>query len=174
MTDNPIPYLCGGIFLSLLSELKFKGTANDKLSNKYKYRGISDVALINNLHYVMTGNELSSKKSLTEYTSKYRHCITNGGTVIPFSTEPVVKGFDELVRNNPVESINRMKQLAENCLDINNESNIKWLIDSILRIIRDDDTIDDLREFYILKDNQPVSKENMLLQKDFDFYPRII
>lgn len=172
MTDNTMPYLCGGIFFSLLSKLKLKGSASDKVSGKY--RGISDVELMSNLHYVITGAELNNQETLPQSTSKYRNCKTDGGEVIPFSTEQTIKGFDELVRTKPEESINRMKQLAKDCLDINNEYNAKWLIESILRIIHDDDTIDDLREFYILKGNQPVSKKNMILQKDFDFYPFLI
>lgn len=59
MMDNTIPYLCGGIFFSLLNELKFKGTANDKFADKYE--GISDVMLIINLHYVITGHEPITK-----------------------------------------------------------------------------------------------------------------
>lgn len=172
MSVNTIPYLCGGIFFSLLSEIKLKGTTNNKLSGKYE--GISDVTLMSNLHYVITGHEPNNKKSLSVYTSKYRNCTTNGGEVIPFSIEPVVKGFDELVKKDPAESIDRMKQLAKNCLDISNESNAKWIIDSILRIIHDDHTIDDSSEFFILPNNQPVSKGNMLLQDSFDFYPFLI
>lgn len=170
--DNTIPYLCGGIFFSLLNELKLKGAANDKFTDKYG--GISDVMLISSLHYVITGHEPINENSLSAYTSKYRHCTTNGGKVIPFSSEPIIKEFDELVKNNLVESIKRMEKLAENCLDINNENQAKWIIDSILRIIRDDNTIDDLSDFFILGNNQPVSKKNMLLQNKFDFYPFLI
>ena len=134
MMDNTIPYLCGGIFFSLLNELKLKGTANNKFTHKYE--GISDVMLISSLHYVITGHEPINENSLSAYTSKYRHCVTNGGKVIPFSSEPIIKGFDELVKNNPIESIKRMEKLAENCLDINNENKVKWIIDSILQIGR--------------------------------------
>lgn len=174
MTDNTIPYLCGGIFFSLLDEIKLNGTTNDKSKSPHKCEEISDKTLMENLYYVIAGCEPSNKDSLSVYTSDYRNCKANGGKVIPFSNELIVKGFDELVKNNPAESINRMKQLVKNCLDINNESNAKWLIDSILRIIRDDDTIDDLSEFYILKNNQPVSKKNMLQQNNFDFYPFLV
>ena len=171
MIDDTIPYLCGGIFFSLLNELKLKGSVNNKFADN---KGVSDVMLISSLHYVITGHKLINKSSLSVYTSEYRHCKKDGGKVIPFSSEPTIKGFDELVKNNPIESIKRMEKLAETCLDINNEDKAKWLIDSILRIIRDDNTIDDLSKFFILGYNQPVSKKKMLLQNKFNFYPFLI
>lgn len=164
MMNNILPYLSGGIFFSLLSEIKRKGSV----------KRMSDVTLMSNLGHVITGRKLTIDKSLTSYTSRYRHCTEDGGSVIPFTDKDVIKEFDVLVKNNPAESIFRMKKLAKNCLNTDNEDKAIQIIDSILRIIRDDDSIDDSSEFFILQNNKPISKKNMLLRDNFDFYPFLI
>lgn len=175
MTDKTVPYLCGGIFFSLLNEINIHGTERHSLYTKGNNEGSTAPKLMRRLYYVIAGHELLvNKDSLASYVSRYRHCVDDGGKKIPFSSEPLMQGFGDLVRNDYPESIRRMKQLAKDCLDINNTGNIKWIVKVILQIVRDDNTIDDSTEFFILKNSQPVSKKAMLLLDQFDFYPFLI
>ena len=173
MANDSVPYLCGGIFFTLLLQVKYEGTASDKVNNQYD--GISDPVLMANLIKVVTGTLLDSNAGgFKKDVSKYRNCLYNGGKNAPFNQSSVISCFDYDIKNRYISALNRMIDFTDSFILIDIPGRMDWLVKSLLSIIENDSSIADSDVFYIFKNGTAVTKTEIANYRDFELQPFLL
>ena len=171
MDDNIKPYLCGGIFFSLLIELH-NNTARGYNPHWGKKNTINQAGIMQNLIQVIEPEYKGhpEEKSFTRAVAEYRACKNGGGNIFPFDHGDRVSGFIESVERQYKEVLKRMKEFTDKSFPgYNSKPNKILLIERTLIIIRNDNHIDDDDLFYINDDGSPISKKQLLEKEDFNF-----
>ncbi|MBU4541785.1 MAG: hypothetical protein KJ774_11260, partial [Firmicutes bacterium] len=173
MAKDSVPYLCGGIFFTLLLQVKYEGTASDKVNNRYD--GISAPLLMAHLIHVVTETMPDSTRSpFSKSVSEYRNCLINGGKNVPFDQTPVIFGFDNSFKNRYISVLNRMIDLTDSCIFSENPGRMAWLVKSLLAIIEKDSSIAISDLFYIFKDGTAVTKTEIVNCPVFELQPFLL
>ncbi|MDD3306937.1 hypothetical protein ACIZ62_08535 [Acetobacterium carbinolicum] len=173
MANDSVPYLCGGIFFALLIQVKYEGTASDKVNNRYN--GISDPVLMANLIRVVTGILPDSTRGpFRKSVSEYRNCLINGGKNVPFDQTPVIFGFDDSFKNRYISVLNRMIDLTDSCIFSENPGRMVWLVKSLLAVIEKDSSIADSDVFYIYKNEIAMTKAEIINCTAFELQPFLL
>jgi len=173
MANDSVPYLCGGIFFALLIQVKYEGTASDKVNNRYN--GISDPVLMANLIRVVTGILPDSTRGpFRKSVSEYRNCLINGGKNVPFNQNSVIFGFDDSFKNRYISVLNRMIDLTDSCIFSENPGRMAWLVKSLLAVIKKDTSIADSDVFYIFKNGIAMTKAEIINCTAFELQPFLL
>ena len=130
----PIPYLCGGIFMSLLVAAK-----NETESIYEMFRFF--VGIFKNEPKYTPYKETFSKD-----ISNYRSCKINRSIYIPFDDPALISVFDDRVKNKNSDII---REMSEFTLKFISETKLEWLVKVIIDIIIKDEQISSSVEFYI-------------------------
>ena len=141
----PIPYLCGGIFMSLLVAAK-----NETESIYEMFRFF--VGIFKNEPKYTPYKETFSKD-----ISNYRSCKINRSIYIPFDDLALISVFDDRVKNKNSDII---REMSEFTLKFISETKLEWLVKVIIDIIIKDEQISSSAEFYIGN-----SRHNTIAQK---------
>lgn len=173
MANDAVPYLCGGIFFTLLLQVKCQGTAADKVNNQYD--GISDPVLMAHLIQVVTGTMPDSNAGgFKKDVSQYRKCLFDGGKNVPFNQAPVISSFDARFKNSYIAVLNRMIDLTDSCLFSENPEQMAWLVKSLLAVIKNDASIADSDLFYLFKNGMALTKAEIVNYRDFELQPFLL
>lgn len=172
MDNNFVPYLCGGVLFSFLIELHNNTT--EKFNNTWKDKNvITQPELMKKLIYAITPNysyntnaEISTFKKTV---SQYHTCKTDGGNIIPFERDATKTEFDNSVKNQYDEVLERIKEFTSECFPRCNDTAMRRLVEQTLILIRDDTSIKNDIHFFINEDGSPISKEELLIKEDFNF-----
>lgn len=169
MAEN-IPYLCGGIFFSLvLQARKNRSKARNKFDGGSD--GLTDSDLMKGLIYVVTGQEcIAAGTTLRKCTSEYKACQINGNTYIPFADNSTRRAFTEEVNCKNPATFNRMAGFVDKYL---NSSKHDWLVRALLEVIHDDETIGSDTEF-MLDISTMVSKKDIYGINHIEIEPFLI
>lgn len=173
MANDSVPYLCGGIFFTLLLQVKYEGTASDKVNNQFD--GISDPILLANLIKVVTGTLPDSNAGgFKKDVSKYRNCLFDGGINIPFNRSSAISSFNYDFKNRYIPTLNRMIDFADLCILSENHGHMDWLVKSLLSVIEKDSSIVDSDVFYIYKNEIAMTKAEIINCTAFELQPFLL
>ena len=91
MTNNKVPYLCGGVLFFLLAQAKPSGgTARDHAAGvKDSHKAPTVMA---DLIYAVTG---TTGIEASKDTSNYRECVNSGSINVPFNDAVICDSYDD-------------------------------------------------------------------------------
>ena len=161
MGENKVPYLCGGVLFFLLTQATLPdGSARDHQS------GVKDEhkepILMTDLIYTFTG---SRNYGAAKDTSKYKDCLTEGGSNIPFDDIAKCTTYENLVVKDYAAALQRMDDFVGWHIDPEMKT---WLVKALLEIIENDRDIDEDDILYICADGAGISKREIRNKRDFD------
>lgn len=140
MASAKVPYLCGGIFFTLiLQAIKPRTKARDK--KKGGSDGLSDTDVMEGLIKAVTGNDVITSQGETfgKDTTCFKTCKKYGSTYIPFTKPSVISAFTSAVEQKSPDLLKRMSEFTNKYID---ESLSEWLVKALIEVIQDDDEID--------------------------------
>lgn len=151
MTENKVPYLCGGVLFFLMAHMKPSSKSAREHQNGLK-DDHSDVVVMQDLIFAIKG---SSYITASKDTSLYRECKSNGSINVPFNDVALCSNYDDAVKNNYSDTLKRMSEFIESHLDLTKK---EWFVKALLDIIENDSDITDDELFYIECNGTPKSK----------------
>ncbi len=167
MTNNKVPFLCGGVVYFLMAQTKPSTvSARDKLGgNRNEHK---DSNIIENLILAMQGNSYAVQ---AKDISNYRECKVNGSTNVPFNDVSFCSSFDNAVKNGYSAILTRMTEFVKKHIDTAKHT---WLVKALLDIIENDPDIQDQDLFYIMPDGTPKTKLEIKNESEFQIQSFLI
>ena len=172
MSDNHIPYLCGGTFFTLLEQVKERNKTKQELwegeksstSNKYILGGL--IGFLYPSFKVPDG-----KNTFDTEVSEYKKCATAKGSYLPFNqdnTDTLIDDFNKRIQEKFPGELKNADHFVSRFLKHDSEALIKWLVKALLTLLEQDRPLpSDIDEFYANPDGKPVSKKDLLSQDDY-------
>jgi len=166
MKSKPIPYLCGGIFLVLLTEAKGKAASRRQLRSGKKDRVSNRNILEGLIRFLMPSfNQPPAGRTFEGDTSDYRSCKVEYGENLPFDDDVEIKGFDERVKTRYMTELRKMDEFIDSFLNTESDERMQWLIRALLNLIDKDLLIKPESLFYLSE--TPVTKSDLLSQDHY-------
>lgn len=170
---NNSPILCGGTFFTLmLDSIGIEQTSRNlrKTDNNFtEYKLFNDLIRISRPYYEI---EVDKDKSCAVGISKYKSCQIDVSKYTPFD-ENFSDEFDELIRCNYFEALERMVKFTDKYFTRNDYSQKKFVA-SLLFLIQHDTTIHDDAAFFIKKSGRSIHKDELCSLRIFTFQSFII
>lgn len=161
MDDMKVPYLCGGVMFFLLTKAALPdGTARDHQAGLKDEH--SEPILMQDLIYTFTG---SKNYGAAKDTSKYKDCLIEGSSNVPFHDITKCTIYDNTVTENYGDALKRMDEFVDWHLDPEMK---RWFVKAILEIIENDSDILEDDVFFMMPDSSPITKEEIKEMTDFD------
>ena len=161
MRNNPVPYLCGGIFLVLLTAAKGKAASRRQLRSGKKDRVSNRNILEGLIQFLMPSFEQpTAGRTFEGDTTDYRACKVSYGVNLPFDDDVEIKAFDERVKTQYLTECRKMDEFIDNFLSDDSPEKMHMLIQRILTIIDKDQLIKPEALFYLSE--TPISKSDLL------------
>lgn len=166
MANKPVPYLCGGIFFTLLTEAKGKPSSRRKLKT-----GIRDKITYKNMLesliqiFVPSFSQPAAGRTFEGDTSDYRACKVSWGINLPFDDDVEIRNFDERVKNSYSSALKPMDDFIDCYLNTGSDERMRWLIQALLTLIETDKLITPDALFYL--SDTPVTKKELLRQDHY-------
>lgn len=139
MTPTKAPYLCGGIFFSLILQARKTRT---KARNKFQggSDGLKDTDVMMGLVKVVTGDCFDSAQGTTfkKCTTQFKTCLEYGTTYIPFTDPSVISSFNSLVNKKDPAILKRMAEFIDRFI---NKDKAEWLVKAIFELLQNDEEI---------------------------------
>ena len=139
MTPTKVPYLCGGIFFSLILQArKTRTKARDKFQGGSD--GLKDTDVMMGLVEVVTGDCFDSAQGSTfgKCTTQFKSCLEYGKTYIPFTDPSVISSFNSLVNKKDPAILKRMSEFIDRFI---NKDRAEWLVKAIFELLQNDEEI---------------------------------
>lgn len=171
MSDDRVPFLCGGTFFVLLLQARAaRSKARDKLRGGED--GLKDPSVMSGLNYIITGSYLDAHPtSLSKSTSFYKECQINGDTYITFDQRATAQSFDYDMHNHYSDVFARTTEFIKKYLD---ESKKVFLVKALLEIIRDDEQIEDDEYIFFINGKEGANRHSLLQKTEIPLQPLII
>ncbi len=161
MKTIPVPYLCGGIFLVLLTEAKGKKTSPRQLKRGKKDRVSNRNMLEALIQFVVPSfNQPAAGRTFEGDTTDYRACKVSYGENLPFNDEVEIEAFDRRVRTQYISVLRQMNDFIDCFLRTESEEKMKWLFKAFLTIIDKDQSITSDTKIYM--GENPIAKADIL------------
>ena len=161
MKNKPVPYLCGGIFLVLLTEAKGKAATRRQLRSGKKDR-VSNRNMLEALIQMVVPSfrQPSAGRTFEGDTSDYRACKVAYGENLPFDDDVEIGAFDNRVKNSYGSVLGQMDEFIDSFLRTDSDERMKWLIKALLTLIDKDKLITPETLFYV--SGTPIPKSELL------------
>ena len=161
--------LCGGAFLTLLSnakvkEITLKNGQKKHLSEREMFRRLISI-------YHLSEYEPKDKNNFKSHTSKYKNCKESLPHVIDVKNTTLKNNFDNDIKKANSLALQMMKDFVDRCITPGSE---KYLISSLLDLIAQDNSIGSSYSFYISADGNPTTKKDLLPMTSFCFAPFLL
>ena len=154
MTNEKVPYLCGGVLFTLIIQAKKTSTTSKEMLN-----GVSDghsaPKMMVDYIIALRSDDCIKDSPSGKVVSKYINCKENVPRSLPFAQPAFVSSYDDLVKTQYTRAIEKMQRYVQLHLDPNYS---KWLVKAILYIIEKDAGISDSDQFFISPDGMPKTK----------------
>lgn len=176
MPDQHKPYLCGGVFLTLLMQAR-KPRAGVREHYDGDSDGLSDPETMLAFIKVMNPDFTApAGQTFKENTSSYKNCRKNCGIYLPFAVDSAeVRAFDECVRNDYTNALTCMVSFTDDFLEVGTGAKKdEYLVKELVEIIRDDEDISATAVFYINEDGSPSTKTQLLAATEICFQSFLI
>lgn len=158
-------YLCGGTFLTLLTQYKKNNPKTKKVYGNY--------ALLGGLSKIM-GNDLADTykgSSASVSTSNYRACEDKAPTFLLIEDEVFGKKFHTDILNSYDKKLTEAEEFVEQYINISKED--PWLVRAILELLNNDTDSEPSDCLYALPDGNAISIER-LVQSNTIYLPSLI
>ena len=158
MASAKVPYLCGGIFFTMiLQAIKPRTKARDK--KKGGSDGLSDTDVMEGLIKAVTGNDVITTQGETfrKDTTCFKTCKEYGATYIPFTKPSVISAFTSAAKQKSPDLLKRMSEFINKYID---ESLSEWLVKTLIEVIQEDDEIDADTAFSVTY-TETITKQNL-------------
>lgn len=158
MTPTKMPYLCGGIFFSLILQArKARTKARDKFQGGSD--GLKDTDVMMGLVEVVTGDCFDSAQGTTfgKCTTQFKTCLEYGTTYIPFTDPSVISSFNSLVNKKDPAILKRMSGFIDRFI---NKDKAEWLVKAIFDVVQNDEEIP-ADAVFITSSNATIAKNNI-------------
>lgn len=154
-------FLCGGVLFFLLTQAALPdGTPRDHRA------GVKDdhaePILMQDLIYTFTG---SQNYGAQKDTSKYKDCLSEGSSNVPFNEIAKCTTYGNLVAENYPEALRRMDEFVLWHMDP--EMKV-WLVKALLEIIESDRGISDEDALFIQSDGTTKKKAEIKTEENYD------
>lgn len=164
MSNEKIPYLCGGVIFTLL-----KQAAQSSVSSKEHLKGMSDSHsnpnMMKDLIIALRADDtMAVKQPSPKVVSKYVNCMENVPDGLPFAQGVFVSSYSALVKSKYAEALEKMRIFVLDHLDPNY---YEWLVKLVLYVIDKDSDIDDSDQFFIAEDGTLKTKAEIRVMNDF-------
>ncbi len=161
MKKNPVPYLCGGIFLVLLTEAKGKAATRRQLKSGKKDRVSNRNMLEALIQMVMPSfQQPAAGRTFEGDTSDYRACKVAYGENLPFDDDVEIDAFDDRVKNSYRSVLGKMDEFVDSYLRTDSDERMQWLIKALLTLIDKDTLITPDTPFFL--SSNPITKAELL------------
>ena len=169
MSDEKVPYLCGGVLFSLLKQAaQSSASSKDHLngtSDSHSYlRMLEDFITALRIDDALEGESQHKTELTTKVVSKYINCKENVTKSLPFTKAAFVSTYDGMVKTQYAKAMEKMKTFILLHLDPNY---YEWLMKRILYVIDWDPDIANSDQFFIAGDGMPKTKEEIKTMNDF-------
>lgn len=160
ITKEEYPRLCGGTFFTLVLRAK-KRRVKVRNSESGKNDGLTQTNCLKDLIKIFYPNfEVGfAGTTFSQNASAYRTCALSQGSYLPFDQKTLLDRFNDRVINQYIEVAMLMDRFVEKYVDT--ENNIDDLMNSLLNIIEEDQSIADSDVFYVTPYKMPMSKKDM-------------
>lgn len=174
MTNKDNFYLCGGVFFTLLLQIRMtRRHASDKFAGDKD--GLSDPDFFKLLQFVATkSTSVSNEGSFKKSVSDYKACEYEGGKHIVLNNKAAMAAFDFYIKKEYKATLERMNKFVFSMLDITNKGKIDWLIRALLQGLDEDQNIPDTEEFYVCSNGQIQTKAQLLKSTNIEFQPFLL
>ena len=161
MDNMKVPYLCGGVLFFLLTKAALPdGTARDHQAGLKDEH--SEPLLMRDLIYTFTG---SNNYGAPKDTSKYKDCLTEGSSNVPFHDIAKCTIYGNMVAENYSSALKRMDEFVDWHLDPEMR---RWFVKAVLEVIENDSDILENDAFFIMSDGSTVTKKEIKEMTNFD------
>ena len=155
-------FLCGGVLFFLLTKAALPdGTPRDHRA------GVKDEhaepILMQDLIYTFTG---SQNYGAQKDTSKYKDCLIEGSSNVPFNEIAKCTTYGNLVAENYPEALRRMDEFVLWHMDF--EMKV-WLVKALLEIVESDSGIGEEDALFIQPDGLAKTKAEIKTEENYDF-----
>ena len=155
-------FLCGGVLFFLLTKAALPdGTPRDHRA------GVKDEhaepILMQDLIYTFTG---SQNYGAQKDTSKYKDCLIEGSSNVPFNEIAKCTTYGNLVAENYPEALRRMDEFVLWHMDP--EMKV-WLVKALLEIVESDSGIGEEDALFIQPDGLAKTKAEIKTEENYDF-----
>ena len=158
MAEAFFPRLCGGTFFVLLTRaMKPHGRSHDTVRG---ISGITEAGLFKTLIRVY----YPSMPTLAESTEKsnatnYKKCENPSQSTIPLTDETLINNYVRLVNSSYKTVLARMNSLVDEYIDY--EGHGEWLVQALLQLIKEDESISADAVFRFLPDGHVVKNRDL-------------
>lgn len=161
MKTKPLPYLCGGIFLVLLTEAKGKAASRRQLRSGKKDR-VSNRNMLEALIQMVVPSfqQPLAGRTFEGDTSDYRACKVAYGENLPFDDDVEIQAFDKRVKTQYITVLKEMDEFVDSFLRTDSDERMKWLIQALLILLEKDKLITPDTHFFLSSD--PITKAELL------------
>lgn len=155
-----IPYLCGGTFLTQILRVTERTTTSTDHMNGQK-ESLPEREVFRRLLSIYRLGEFPADAggSIKTYTSDFKSCRKSLPPFTGFADNDSRIKFDRDVRSGNSKALYMMANFVSECIDV--PRNGEQLARCLLGMIKDDDTIKSIDEFYILPDGSSMTKKAM-------------
>lgn len=158
----------GGVFFSLLSEIKYEAGTSEYVNPFHE--SVSDPMLMSELINVITGTcPKTNAGGFSKDVSKYRTCLFCGGKNVPFNEPAFTTAFRSDIRNDYAKLLKRITDFCSRCLNPLEITKHETFVKQVLRLIEMDETISDNHLLYISVDGSTTKKDDALKLESFNF-----
>lgn len=173
MKTKPLPYLCGGIFLVLLTEAKGKAASRRQLRSGKKDR-VSNRNMLEALIQMVVPSfqQPLAGRTFEGDTSDYRACKVAYGENLPFDDDVEIQAFDKRVKTQYITVLKEMDEFVDSFLRTDSDERMKWLIQSLLILMEEDKLITPETPFFIA--SAPVLKSDLLALDHYCLSPLLL
>ena len=163
MSINDYPRLCGGVFFTYLLYAR-KQRAGVREHYMGESDGLSDPeAFADLIRVIYPSYTVPAGKTFKENTSSYKNCRKSAGAHLPLNGTAEARAFDECVRTDYLAVLSRMFSFTDTYLDVETSAKKdEYLVEALIELISEDDTIESDAVFYALEDGTPVTKARLI------------
>ncbi len=173
MQKEPVPYLCGGTFFVLLTEVKRKGASRRQLKSGIKSRTNNREMLEALIQLLMPSfQQPPSGRTFEGDTSDYRACKVSRGENLPFDDNLEIQAFDKRIKTEHASVLARMDDFVNSYLFTESEERMRWLIQALLTLIDKDSRITSDAPFYLSE--APITKAELLNLEKYYLSPLLL
>lgn len=178
MTKKENLRLCGGTFFTLLLEARKQLLgANGHYAGKKD--GLTEYETLIGLARVIRSDLATPMpteiKTIQGNASEYKKCKNAGGGYFPFGDKTALRVFDERVRKEYADTLEKMCSFVENFIDAGGDiKKDELLVKALVELISLDNSINENQSFYINEDGTAVHKKELVTLREVTLQPFLL
>ncbi len=153
--------LCNGLLFAVLLTCRKQRTRHNKFGAQDN-DGLDEVSVLYGLANVVDPSSSKPKQigsNIKTAVSRYKSCEGDAEGVLPFSDVLIAENFDANVKNDWSSIISRVQHFCNKFLNVGSgNQHAKQAVSVLVELMKQDSTIEDNQQFYILPNAKTISK----------------